>query len=132
MHEPNRSDTSIQDLFHRIRRLARAEVRQAERCFWIEGVRSFVQAYDAGRQFEALVFSEVLNRSPLVEMIVRRLKASGCRPVRVSPEQFRSISTTERASGIGAIVREQWTRLDDALAGTTLARGAAPAPFWRP
>jgi TrmH family RNA methyltransferase len=79
-------------------------------------VRSFVQAYDAGHRFEAVVFSEVLNKSPLVEMIVRRLKASGVRPVRVSPEQFRSVSTTQRASGIGAIVREQWTRLDDALA----------------
>jgi RNA methyltransferase, TrmH family len=115
MHEPTRPQASIhQHLFPRIRRLARREVRQSEGCFWIEGVRNFVQAYDAGWRFEAVVFSEVLNRLSLVEMIVRRLKASGTPPVKVTPEQFRSISVTERASGIGAIVRLPWRKLDEA------------------
>lgn len=31
---------------------------------------------------------------------------------RVTPEQFRSISWTPRASGLGAIVRQHWTPLD--------------------
>jgi TrmH family RNA methyltransferase len=34
--------------------------------------------------------------------------------VRVSPEQFRRISTAEHASGIGAIVRQHWTPLTQA------------------
>jgi RNA methyltransferase, TrmH family len=115
MHEPTRPQASIhQHLFPRIRRLARREVRQSEGCFWIEGVRNFVQAYDAGWRFETVVFCEVLNRLSMIEMIVRRLNKSGPRPVKVSPEQFRSISTTERASGIGAIVRQPWLKLDEA------------------
>jgi TrmH family RNA methyltransferase len=117
MHEPDRTQASIHsDLFPRIRRLARREVRQAEGCFWIEGVRNFVQAYDAGWRFQSVVFSEVLNRLSLVEMIVRRLKASGTAPVKVTPEQFRSISLTERASGIGAVVRLPWRKLDEVAA----------------
>jgi TrmH family RNA methyltransferase len=44
-------------------------------------------------------------------MMVRRLAARGVRRVAVTPEQFRSVCTAERASGIGAIVHQRWTPL---------------------
>jgi len=76
-------------------------------------VRQFVQAFDADYLFDTIVFSRVLLKSDLAEMLVRRLGARGVRRVAVTPEQFRSVSTTERASGIGAVVRQRWTPLGD-------------------
>jgi TrmH family RNA methyltransferase len=35
----------------------------------------------------------------------------GTPTINITPEQFRRISSTERASGIGAIVRQQWSNL---------------------
>src|SRR4051794_3485396 len=113
MHEPTQSAEAISKSLARVRRLADFHVRRREQSFWIEGVRNFVQAYDAALSFDIVLHSPVLLKSPLAQMLVRRLGAAGVRRVRVTPEQFRSVSTTERASGIGAIVRQQWTRLEE-------------------
>ena len=48
--------------------------------------------------FDTVVYSPVLLKSSLAEMLIRRLNAQGVRRQRLSPEQFRSISTTERAT----------------------------------
>lgn len=86
--------------------------RDARGRFWIEGVRQFVQACDAGYSFDTIVLSRVLLSSDLADMLARRLRKSpGVRTVRVTPEEFRSISITERASGIGAVVKQRWTPL---------------------
>jgi RNA methyltransferase, TrmH family len=98
----------------RVSQLGRRSVRDSQRYFWIEGIRHFVQAYDANYAFDEVVYSPILLKSPLVEMLVRRLGAASVKRVRVSPEQFRSISKDARASGIGAIVRQQWTTLEQA------------------
>ena len=89
--------------------------RDAQGRFWIEGVRQFVQACDAGYSFDTVVLSRVLLTSDLADMLARRLmKSPTVRRVRVTPEEFRSVSITERASGIGAVVRQRWTPLEHA------------------
>ncbi|HEY3231723.1 MAG TPA: TrmH family RNA methyltransferase, partial [Roseiflexaceae bacterium] len=103
-----------------MRALAHPQVRKAQGCFWIEGIRNFVQACDAKLTFDIAIHSRVLLKSDLAEMLVRRLAARGVARVRVSPEQFRSISTTSRASGIGAIVRQHWLPLERARPGQGL------------
>jgi RNA methyltransferase, TrmH family len=84
-------------------------MRDASGVFWIEGIRQFVQAFDAGFGFDVILHSKRLLKSSLAEMLVRRLVSRGVRRVSISPEQFRCICTTLRASGIGAIVRQRWT-----------------------
>jgi TrmH family RNA methyltransferase len=81
--------------------------------FFVEGVRNFVQAVDYGFQLEALVYSERLLIKPLARKLVRRLKRAGVPYAPVSPEQFRSVSRTERASGVAAIVRQRTRKLED-------------------
>jgi TrmH family RNA methyltransferase len=89
--------------------------RDREGRFWVEGVRQFVQASDAGYSFDTVVLSRVLLRSSLADMLARRLRRSpGVRTVRVTPEEFRRVSITERASGIGAVVRQRWRPLEQA------------------
>lgn len=80
----------------------------------MDGARPFIAAYDAGWKFESIVLSEKLLKVPLAEMIARRLAASGVPIERVSPEDFRSVCQSARASGIGAIVSQRWSTLDQA------------------
>jgi len=63
---------------------------------------------------ETIVYSEVLAQNPAVQKNVRLQKRAGVPVLRMAPGQFRSISGTARASGIGAIVRQHWTSLADA------------------
>lgn len=104
----------------RVRQLFKRSVRDSEGCFWIEGVRQFVQAFDARHSFDTVIYSPILLQSPLAEMLIRRLGAAEVSRVKVSPEQFRSISKAERVSGIGAIVRQRWTPIEQADASRGL------------
>lgn len=106
--------SQVEAVLARVRSLRDRRTRDAQRRYWIEGVRHFVQACDAGRRFDAVIDSPILLKSDLAEMLARRLAARGVPRFRVSPEQFRSICTTGRASGIGAIVAQHWSPLSEA------------------
>lgn len=112
MNYPETSPNLVPETLFRARQLLRWAHRQETGCLWIEGIRHFVQAYDAQYSFDTVVYSQRLQKSSLAEMLVRRLVRSGVRRVRVTPEQFRAICTTKRASGIGAIIRQRWVPLE--------------------
>jgi TrmH family RNA methyltransferase len=111
----NRKQTSTSanaQILGRVRSLSRRSVRDREHSFWIEGIRQFVQAFDSRLDFSAVVYSPILLKSALAEMLIRRLAAAGVPRYRVSPEEFRSVGAALHASGVGAIVRQHWTPLD--------------------
>ncbi len=72
-----------------------------------------MQASDAGARFETILYSPILLKGAVAEMLSRRLSARGVRRVTVTPEQFRTVSIAARASGIGAVVRQRWSSLAD-------------------
>ncbi|MGH9826995.1 MAG: TrmH family RNA methyltransferase [Blastocatellia bacterium] len=80
--------------------------------FFIEGVRNFVEAVDHHSSLNTILYSEKLLINPLSRKLVRRLKCSGVPFARLSPEEFRRISKTERASGVAAIVHQRMLPLD--------------------
>jgi TrmH family RNA methyltransferase len=86
--------------------------RDSRGLFFIEGVRNFIEAVDHRFSVDTLLYSEKLLIQPLARKLVRRLKRAGVPFVRVAPEQFRGVSRTERASGVGAILRQRVLRLD--------------------
>jgi TrmH family RNA methyltransferase len=86
--------------------------RDTNGLFYVEGVRNFVEAVDHRFSFEAVLYSEKLLTNGIARKLVRRMKRSGVPFARVTPEQFRLVSKTERASGVGAILRQQIHRLD--------------------
>lgn len=120
MNHPDTTTDLIAETFARVRQLLRPAHRQETGCLWIEGIRHFIQAYDARYIFETVIYSQRLQKSSLAEMLVRRLVRSGVRRVRVTPEQYRQICHTPRASGIGAIVQQRWTPLQAAAVGRGL------------
>jgi TrmH family RNA methyltransferase len=112
MHDQYLSAGSFSpSLLTSVRSLTSRHVRDASRRFWLEGFRHFIQACDAGVKFETIVYSRVLCSNSMVDMLVRRQKHAGVRVAALSPEQFRRISGTARASGIGAIAKQTWTSL---------------------
>ncbi len=86
--------------------------RDSRGLFFIEGVRNFIAAVDHHFPVDTLLYSEKLLIQPLARKLVRRLKRSGVPFARVTPEQFRRVSRTERASGVAAILRQRILRLD--------------------
>lgn len=90
--------------------------RDQHRLFFVEGVRNFVTAIDHGFPIETLLYSEKLLTVPLARKFVRQLKRAGVPFARVSPELFRSVSRTERASGIAAILHQRIKTLDQVRA----------------
>lgn len=86
--------------------------RDSKGLFFAEGIRNFVEAVDNNFSIETIIYSEKLLISPLARKLVRRLKREGIPFARVTPEQFRNLSQTERASGIAAIYRQHIQKLD--------------------
>ena len=80
--------------------------RDGKGLFFAEGIRNFVEAVDNNFSIDTIIYSEKLLTSPLARKLVRRLKRDGVPFVRATPEQFRTVSTTERASGIATIFRQ--------------------------
>jgi len=101
--------TFISETLSRVRQLQSRGARDATGLHYVEGFRAFIQLVEAGIPINRIVYSEVLAQNPLVQKQVR-LSRRACVPVaRVTPEQFRRVSSTERASGIGVIARQHWT-----------------------
>lgn len=80
--------------------------RDGKGLFFAEGIRNFVEAVDHKFPIETIIYSEKLLISPIARKFVRQLKREGVPFARASPEEFRAISKTERASGIAAIFRQ--------------------------
>jgi len=102
--------------------------------FFIEGVRNFIAAVDNKHSFDALAYSEKLLIHPIARQQVRRLKRAGVPFARLSPEQFREVSRTERASGVAAIVKQRIlfianVRPGDRECWTALAHVRSPGNF---
>jgi TrmH family RNA methyltransferase len=115
MNDPTDTYASrFSSLLNTARSLTRQHVRDATGRFWLEGFRHFIQASDAGVRLETIVYSRVLCSHALIDTLVRRQRRAGVKVVRVCPEQFRHISGTARASGIGAVARQTWTPLKQA------------------
>lgn len=85
--------------------------RDALGLHFVEGVRNVVQAVESGVDISTLIVSKTLLKVALARQIVRRKRRDGTPCVFVTPEQFRSVSCLQRASGIGAIVAQHWSRL---------------------
>jgi RNA methyltransferase, TrmH family len=116
MKDENRADyrqLEVAPSLNQIRKLqGDRRYRDQQRLFFIEGVRNFVESVDHGFSIETLVYSEKLLIAPLARKLVRRMKRSGVPFARVSPEEFRSVSRTERASGIAAILHQRIQTLE--------------------
>ncbi|MGL5805628.1 MAG: TrmH family RNA methyltransferase [Xenococcaceae cyanobacterium] len=107
---------SVESTLVKIEKLQRdRRYRDACKLFYIEGVKNFVRAIDNNFELVTIIYSEKLLTAPLARKLVRQSRRAGTYTLSVTPEQFRRISKTEKASGIGAIVRQRWFGLHNVL-----------------
>lgn len=85
--------------------------RDSQRQFFVEGIRNCIQAIDHNLDIAVLLYSEKLLTVPPARQRVRQARRSGVPTIKLTPEQFRQLSTAERASGIGAIVCQHWSTI---------------------
>jgi len=87
------------------------EARERSGSHFIEGARFVVAASDTGATFRSLVVAPKLLRSPIGQMLARRLRARGVPSLVVTPQEFERLSQAEQPQGIGAVVASEWQRL---------------------
>jgi RNA methyltransferase, TrmH family len=110
--KPITQDPSLQDRLDQIQRLQQDRAyRRTSQSFYVEGVRNFVWAIDNKLQIAQIVYSEKLLTAPIARKLVRQSRRGGIPCLALTPEQFRYISRTERASGVGAVIQQPWTGL---------------------
>jgi RNA methyltransferase, TrmH family len=113
--QPDQIASDAQTTLDEIRRLqADRTHRDARRMFFVEGVRNVVHAIESGFQIETLLYSEKLLIVPIARRLIRERRRTGVPTIEVSPESFRQISLTPRASGVGAVVAQRWSSLHHA------------------
>jgi RNA methyltransferase, TrmH family len=113
--QPGRISPASSSTLDAIKRLqADRAHRDARRTFLVEGVRNVVHAIESGFHIERLVYSEKLLIVHIARKLVRNRCRSGPPTLHVSPEAFRQISMTPRASGVGAVVGQRWSPLHGA------------------
>lgn len=110
--QPDRNLPDLPLTLDEIQRLqADRSLRDARRSFFVEGVRSVVHAIESGFHIETLVYSEKLLIVPIARRLIRDRCRSGTPVLPVSPEAFRRVSLTPRASGVAAVVGQRWSAL---------------------
>jgi RNA methyltransferase, TrmH family len=107
-------DQSVQSQLVQIQQLQRDRAyRAACGSFYVEGVRNFIWANDNQLHISQIVYSEKLLTAPIARKLVRQSRRNGIPCLSLTPEQFRQVSRTERASGVGAVIRQPWEQLSE-------------------
>jgi RNA methyltransferase, TrmH family len=104
--------SSVNSVLDRIRRLSDRRERERTGLHFAEGLRPVLEALEASVPVETLLYSERLCWNSSAQKRVRLAARAGLPILRVTPEEFRTVSRTPRASGLGAVLRQQWTPLE--------------------
>jgi TrmH family RNA methyltransferase len=97
-----------------VRSLRERAIRDRDGLVYVEGVRFLATAVDAGVPVEAVVVAPARLESPLGRTLAARLKRRGVPELRLDDAAFTSLSLLDEPQGIGAVVRQRWSRLDAA------------------
>lgn len=96
-----------------IRALSQRKKRQETGLFFAEGIRLVGEAVQTGADIETLVVAPERLRSEFGWETVRRAEQDGVDVVNVSASVFQTLSAKDGPQGIGAVVRQRWTALDE-------------------
>ncbi len=95
-----------------IRKLRERKERQKSGLFFVEGLRIVGEAIQTGARIEFLVVSPALLTSEFGRDLIHSPQAQGIPMVEVSADIFASFSTKDRPQGLGAVIHQAWSSLD--------------------
>jgi RNA methyltransferase, TrmH family len=106
--------TSLQNpLLKRIKRLRQKKYRQAEGCFYVEGLRATLTAVEQGASLDSVVYAPDLLTSEVGLTAVVQLEQQGVPVFALSAAAFQAISERENPVGLGAVVQAKLSALAD-------------------
>lgn len=113
MTRPQTEQNDLNQLLYQVHRLQDSRQERDRRgLFFVEGIRNFLHAVEAGYEVQTILHCKKLLKSSAVRQHVQRLNRTGVFKCRLCPEQFRRISRTPHASGIGAILKFRTNTID--------------------
>jgi len=96
-----------------IRRLQERKERTESGLFYLEGLRIVGEAVEAGAQLETLVTAPELLRSEFGQKLAAEQARRGVAVLEVSAEVFQRLAQKDGPQGIAAVVRQNWTSLEE-------------------
>lgn len=96
-----------------IRKLRRRKERELTGLFFVEGLRIVGEAVASGASIETLVVAPELLTSDYGRRLVEEQVAAGVACLEVSGDVFASLSLKDGPQGLGAVVRQRWSGIDE-------------------
>lgn len=85
--------------------------------YLIEGIRHVARALEARASIHSVFFDPSRLVNPFGRKLVRKLRQLGVRVIHLLPQLYRRLTRAAEPQGIGAMVRQQWTAMDDVRPG---------------
>lgn len=108
---PSMSDALISSrqnpLVKLIRRLQQKKYRMREGAFFVEGIRVVLTALEQAAPVETLIYAPELLTSDVALQAIDVYRTQGGQVAMVTADVFQSISTRDKARGLGAIITAQ-------------------------
>ena len=105
----SRSNATIK----RIRGLRARKAREQSGLFYVEGIRIVAEAIQTDADIQEVVVAPGLLTSQFGREVVAEGRRAGVTCLEVTDQVFRSISAKDGPQGLGAVVRQRWTALDE-------------------
>lgn len=86
--------------------------RQRSGLYLIEGIRHLVRACDQNLPLELLIVEPSILSNPFGQKLVRRLRKSGVKSIRLSAQLYRELTLASEPQGVGAVLRQRWSSLN--------------------
>jgi RNA methyltransferase, TrmH family len=99
--------------FLTLRSLQSPQRRSRTGLYLIEGIRHLAQALENHAPIHSVFYDPSTLSNRFGQKLVRRLRQSGVPGIQLSPNLYRQFTLAAEPQGIGAIVSQQWTRLND-------------------
>jgi TrmH family RNA methyltransferase len=99
--------------FLTLRSLQTRQGRSRTGLYLIEGIRHLAQAVENHAPIQSVFHEPSTLSNPFGQKLVRKLRQSSVPGIQLSAHLYRQLTLAAEPQGVGAIVRQQWTRLTD-------------------
>lgn len=96
-----------------IRKLKDRKFREATLSAYVEGTRQVIEAIQQNLEIEKIILTNTFLSSVNNEKILEVLQGCEAPRMEVTKEVFSSFSLKEGPQGIGAVIRQRWTKLEE-------------------
>ncbi len=110
---PTMIASTANERIKRIRALRLRKERDRTGLAYVEGIRTVAEAVQLDTPLEALIVAPELLRSEFAHGLIEEARSRGVEIIEVSDQVFHSLSKREGPQGLGALLRQRWTKLGD-------------------